>query len=51
MTDRPLVFVYGTNHLCPEIPTNSVALVDAPVQPFNGHMDRAGPVLFDQFTR
>ena len=39
------------NHLRPEIPASSVALVDALVEPFDGRIDRACPVLVDQVTR
>ena len=48
---RALVFVYGMNHLRPEIPTNSVALVDALVQTFDGSINRARSVLRNQVTR
>jgi len=37
-------------HLCPEIPTNSVVLVDTLVQPLNCRVDRARSVLLNQFT-
>jgi hypothetical protein len=39
------------NHLRPEIPTNSVALVDALVQTFDGSINRARSVLRNQVTR
>jgi hypothetical protein len=45
---RPLVFVDGMNHLCPEISGRLIAFVDALVQPLNGSIGSSGPVLFNQ---
>jgi hypothetical protein len=38
------------NHLRPEIPTNSVALIDALVQPLNCPVNRAHSVLLNQIA-
>jgi hypothetical protein len=39
------------NHLRPEIPARSVALVNVLVKPLDGNIDGLGAVLLDQLTR